>query len=59
MFFDSAFRSSTGARKEVAQDNVFEIGITFVSPDNALIPYSFSLTMGCSNNTAEYGGIIK
>lgn len=30
-----------GARKEEALDNVPGIGILFVSPDSALIPYSF------------------
>lgn len=39
-----------GAQKEDAQDNAAGIGILFVSPDNALIPNSFSLVTGCSNN---------
>ena len=30
----------------------------FVTPDNAIIPYSFALTEGCSNNEAEYEAVI-
>lgn len=58
MFYDGASRSPTGTRNEDVRDNVAGIGILFVSPDNALIPYSFSLATGCSNNTAEYEAVI-
>lgn len=57
--FDGAFRSLTGKRKENPQDNIVGIKIVFISPDNALILYSFSFTMRCSNNTAEYEAFIS
>lgn len=58
MFFDGASRSPAGMRNEDVKDNVAGIGILFVSPNNALIPYSFSLATGCSNNTGEYETVI-
>lgn len=58
MFFDGASRSPIGTRNEDVKDNVVGIGILFVSPDNARTPYSFHLTTGCSNNTAEYEAVI-
>lgn len=33
------------------------IRILFVSTENALMPFSFSLTMGCSSDMAEYEAI--
>lgn len=50
MFFDGASRSPT-LRIMWPKSEI-------VSPDNALIPYSFSLAIGCSNNTAEYEAVI-
>lgn len=38
--------------------NSLGIEIVFLSPNNALIPYSFALTKGCSNKTEEYDAII-
>lgn len=58
MFFHGFSKSLTGTRKEDTQDNAAGIGILFVSADNSLILYSFSLTMGCSNSTAEYEAVI-
>lgn len=46
------FQKPNGARKEDAQDNVAGLGILFFSPDNALIPHFFSLTMSSSNYIA-------
>lgn len=47
-----------GTQNEDIRDNVAGIKILFVFPDNALIPYSFSLATGCSNNTTEYEAVI-
>lgn len=58
MFFDGTFKRLTGTQKEDAQDNIIRIKILFVLQDNALIPYPFSLTKRCSNNTAEYEATI-
>lgn len=49
---------ATQGHERDAQDDVVGIGILLVSPDNALIPYSFSLTIGCSNNMAEYKAVV-
>lgn len=57
MFLDGASSSLT-ARKKDAQHNRAGMGILFVFSDNALIPYSFSLTKGCVNNTAEIEVVI-
>lgn len=46
------------AHEEDAWDVVAWIRILFVSPYNKFIPYSFFLTMGCSNNTTEYEPVI-
>lgn len=56
MFFDGASRSTTGVRKE--DINVFGTRILFVSLDNTFIPYSFTLTMGYSNNTTKFEAVI-
>lgn len=34
------------------------IGIVFLTPDKALIPYSFALTEECFNNEVEYESVI-
>jgi len=47
LYFDEAVRSR-GAR----------VGIVFVSPSGALIPYSFSLLEIYSKNVAEYEALI-
>jgi hypothetical protein len=47
MYFDGACRS-LGAGT----------GIVFVTPDEAIIPYSFMLTSAVSNNAAEYEALI-
>ena len=47
MYFDGACRrSGAGA------------GIVFVTPDEAIIPYSFTLTLAVSNNAAKYEALI-
>ncbi|CAM9002129.1 unnamed protein product [Rhodiola kirilowii] len=45
MFFDGA------ARRDGA-------GVVFVSPENHLLPFSFTLTQLCSNNMAEYQALL-
>ncbi|XP_074290174.1 uncharacterized protein LOC141616909 [Silene latifolia] len=47
MYFDGA------ARKDGAG-----AGVVFVTPQNHLMPYSFTLTQLCSNNMAEYQALI-
>ncbi|CAM8895931.1 unnamed protein product [Rhodiola kirilowii] len=47
MFFDrAARRDGAGA------------GVVFVSPENHLLPFSFTLTQLCSNNMAEYQALL-
>ncbi|CAM8988114.1 unnamed protein product [Rhodiola kirilowii] len=47
MFFDGAARrDGAGA------------GVVFVSPENHLLPFSFTLTQLCSNNMAEYQALL-
>ncbi|XP_074282818.1 uncharacterized protein LOC141607366 [Silene latifolia] len=47
MYFDGdARRDGAGA------------GVVFISPQNHVIPYSFTLTQFCSNNVAEYKALI-
>ncbi|KAL9689602.1 hypothetical protein QQ045_009989 [Rhodiola kirilowii] len=47
MFFDrAARRDEAGA------------GVVFVSPENHLLPFSFTLTQLCSNNMAEYQALL-
>ncbi|CAM8896658.1 unnamed protein product [Rhodiola kirilowii] len=47
MFFDRvARRDGAGA------------GVVFVSPENHLLPFSFTLTQLCSNNMAEYQALL-
>ncbi|XP_074304434.1 uncharacterized protein LOC141639154 [Silene latifolia] len=47
MYFDGAARrDGAGA------------GVVFISPQNHVMPYSFTLTQFCSNNVAEYQALI-
>lgn len=56
MYFDGASRSPNGEKQ--SDPKKAGIGIVFVTPDKAIIPYSFALTEGCSNNEAEYESVI-
>jgi ribonuclease HI len=47
MYFDGACRKSGAGA-----------GVIFVTPDKAIIPYSFTLTSAVSNNAAEYEALI-
>ncbi|CAM9000520.1 unnamed protein product [Rhodiola kirilowii] len=47
MFFDGAARRDRAGA-----------GVVFVSPENHLLPFSFTLTQLCSNNTAEYQALL-
>lgn len=40
------------------QDNLVDVGVLFISLDNELIPYLFSLAQGCLNNTVDCEAII-
>ena len=47
MYFDGAsHRNGAGA------------GVVFLSPNEEVLPYSFTLTQNCSNNVAEYQALI-
>lgn len=46
IFFDGASKSPTGYGKRMCRIIMPEIEILFISPDDALIQYSFSLTKG-------------
>ena len=58
MYFDGASRSPDGKKQENPKNNKSGIGIVFVTPENGVIPYSFALSEGCSNNEAEYESVI-
>ncbi|XP_058221003.1 uncharacterized protein LOC131331154 [Rhododendron vialii] len=58
MYFDGATRSPNGQKQEDLKNNKSGIGVVFVTPNNAIIPHSFALTEGCSNNEAEYEAVI-
>ncbi|KAG5528415.1 hypothetical protein RHGRI_029180 [Rhododendron griersonianum] len=58
MYFDGATRSPNGQKQENLKNNKSGIGVVFVTPNNAIIPHSFVLTEGCSNNEAEYEAVI-
>jgi hypothetical protein len=47
MYFDGACRKSGAGA-----------GVMFVTPDEAILPYSFTLTSAVSNNAAEYEALI-
>jgi ribonuclease HI len=47
MYFDGACRKSGAGA-----------GVVFVTPDEAILPYSFTLTSAVSNNAAEYEALI-
>ncbi|KAK3001785.1 hypothetical protein RJ639_020901 [Escallonia herrerae] len=57
MYFDGALRSPDGEKQNDPRNNQSGIGIVFVTPEWGIIPHSFSLTEGCSNNEAEYEAI--
>ncbi|KAF7151334.1 hypothetical protein RHSIM_Rhsim02G0180000 [Rhododendron simsii] len=57
MCFDGATKSPNGQKQDLKY-NKSEIGVVFVTPNNAIIPHSFALTEGCSNNEAEYEAVI-
>jgi len=52
LFFDGASR--TGPRGHV----IVGAGVVLVSPQNYVIPRTFSLTEPCSNNVAEYNALL-
>ncbi|KAK3004298.1 hypothetical protein RJ639_018394 [Escallonia herrerae] len=58
MYFDGASRSPDGTKQETTKNNKSGIGIVFVTLEGALLPYSFALSEGCSNNEAEYEFVI-
>ncbi|KAK3024797.1 hypothetical protein RJ639_044107 [Escallonia herrerae] len=58
MYFDGASRSPDGETRNDPRNNQAGIGIVFVTPEGSIIPHSFSLTEGCSNNEVEYEAII-
>ncbi|XP_058202937.1 uncharacterized protein LOC131317399 [Rhododendron vialii] len=58
MYFDGATRSPNGQKQDDLKNNKSGIGVVFVKPNNAIIPHSFALTEGCSNNEAEYEAVI-
>ena len=47
MYFDGACRKSGAG-----------VGVVFVTPDEAILSYSFTLTSAISNNAAEYEALI-
>ncbi|KAF7154329.1 hypothetical protein RHSIM_Rhsim01G0139100 [Rhododendron simsii] len=51
-------QSPNGQKQEDLKNNKSGIGVVFVTPNNAIIPHSFALTEGCSNNEAEYEAVI-
>jgi len=52
MFFDGASR--TGPTGKI----IIGVGVVFVSPENYVLPRTFSLTKPCSNNVAEYNALL-
>ncbi|XP_058216876.1 uncharacterized protein LOC131327758 [Rhododendron vialii] len=58
MYFDGATRSPNGQKQEDLKNIKSGISVVFVTPNNAIIPHSFALTEGCSNNEAEYEAVI-
>lgn len=56
MYFAGASRSPNGEKQ--SDPKKAGIGIVFLTPDKAIIPYSFALTEECSNNEAEYESVI-
>ena len=47
MYFDGACRQSGSG-----------VGVVFITPNEGVIPYSFTLTLAVSNNSAEYEALI-
>ncbi|KAK3017300.1 hypothetical protein RJ639_006899 [Escallonia herrerae] len=58
MYFDGASRSLDGTKQETTKSNKSGIGTVFVTLEGALLPYSFALLEGCSNNEPEYESVI-
>lgn len=58
MSFDGGSKSPARENQEDTQNNKAWIGSVFVTPDDAVLPYSFALEKGCSNNTVEYETMI-
>jgi len=52
MFFDGALRTDPKGRI------IAGVGVVFISPQNHVLPWAFSLTEPCSNNVAEYNALI-
>ena len=52
MFFDGASR--TGPKGKI----ITGIGVVFISPQNHVLPWAFSLTTPYSNNVAEYNALL-
>ena len=52
VFFDGASR--TGPRGNI----VAGVRVVLISPQNSVIPHTFSLTEQCSNNLAEYNALL-
>ena len=52
LFFDGA--SKTGLKGKI----VAGVGVAFISPENHILPHSFSLTEPCFGNIAEYNALL-
>jgi len=52
IFFDGASR--TGPKGKI----IVGVGVVFVSPQNHVLPWAFSLTTPCSNNVAKYNALL-
>ena len=52
MFFDGT--SKTGPKDKI----IARVGVVFVSPENHVLPRTFSLMESCSNNVAEYNVVL-
>lgn len=52
MFFDGAARIRPKGKV------ITEVGIAFISPENNVLPYPYSLIEPCSNNVSEYNALI-
>lgn len=58
MAFDGGSKSPARENQEDTQNNKAWIGFVFVTPNDAVLPYSFALEKGCSNNIVEYETMI-
>jgi len=52
LFFDGASRTRPKGKI------VTGVGVVFFSPENHILPRTFSLTESCSNNIAEYNALL-